>query len=108
MFLTATNLLCTLFTGSLPRKNAENNFSSRLLASVKLRVNLGSRRHFSAPQLRPSGNSRINCPWLRQQTARAACRAHHSPSHTCENPGVCERSPRQAQVPLLVGTYGTV
>jgi hypothetical protein len=44
MFLTAMNLLCTLFTGSLPRKNTENNFSSRLLASVKLRVNLGSRR----------------------------------------------------------------
>jgi hypothetical protein len=41
MFLTATNLLCTLFTGSLTRKNTENNFRSRLLASVKLRVKLG-------------------------------------------------------------------
>jgi hypothetical protein len=44
MFLTAMNLLCTLFTGSLPRKNTENNFSSRLLALVKLSVNLGSHR----------------------------------------------------------------
>jgi hypothetical protein len=34
-------LLCTLFTGSLLRKNIENNFSSRLLAPVKLRVKLG-------------------------------------------------------------------
>jgi len=40
-FLAATDLLCTLFTGSLPRKNIENNFSSRLLAPLKLPVKLG-------------------------------------------------------------------
>jgi hypothetical protein len=34
-------LLCTLFTGSLLRKNIENNFSSRLLAPVELRVKVG-------------------------------------------------------------------
>jgi hypothetical protein len=38
-------LLCTLFTGSLPGKNIENNFGSRLLAQVKLPVNLGPHRH---------------------------------------------------------------
>jgi hypothetical protein len=38
-------LLCTLFTGSLPRKNIEDNFSSRLLAPVKLPVKLGPRCH---------------------------------------------------------------
>jgi hypothetical protein len=38
-------LLCTLFTGSLSRKNIENNFSSRLLALIKLPVELGPHRH---------------------------------------------------------------
>src|SRR4051812_32109101 len=40
-FLDPTDLLCTLFTGSLSIKNIENNFSPRLLAPVKLRVRLG-------------------------------------------------------------------
>jgi hypothetical protein len=37
-----------LFTGSLLGKNIENNFSSRLLAPVKLRVKVGRRCHFPA------------------------------------------------------------
>jgi hypothetical protein len=83
MFLTATNLLCTLFTGPLTRKNIEKNFSSRLLPSVKLRVNLGLRdpcRHFLAPQLRPPvihGSTALVAPIDGAQLATLTVREHH-------------------------------
>jgi hypothetical protein len=92
MFLTATNLLCTLFTGSLTRKNIEKNFSSRLLASVKLPVNLGPRRHCFAPQLQPSTNSRINLLGCANKR-RAACSAHRPPRPSpARTPAVYARS----------------